>query len=331
LLRPQNKFLQNGVERFRNPSRDPLPVYHHLDDCEGRADIEREDQLRREGVYVEQHVATAMPVAHWHADIELNILLGGEMTYLINGRQVRVGAGQFALFWAAIPHRTIAVAPDTPLVCIFLPLMDFLALPMPRGARQSVMRGDFICDPRSAAIDIALAQRWVAEWPSPDTIRRRLIEDEIRLRVRRLLLEWRPHVAEGPAADSAGRAGKSGPIGRCEILTDLINAHYAQPLGVEHLAEMAGMHPSTANKSFRQVLGLSVNDYIIRYRLAQAMQRLADTDEPIVQVAFGCGFQSQSQFYELFRHRVGTTPGKFRAGHKSGNADGEPEPALLRG
>lgn len=321
--RPQKKFLHRSAEKFRNPSRDPLPVYHHLDDTEAGAETDNQDLLRRQGVYVEQHLATAMPVAHWHADIELNILLGGEMTYLINGRQVRVGAGQFALFWAAIPHRTIAVAPDTPLVCIFMPLMDFLALPMPRAARQSVMRGDFISDPRTMAIDIGLAERWVAEWPTADEMRRRLIEDEIRLRARRLLIEWSPQMAQGPAAETAGRAGKSGPIGRCETLTDLINAHYAEPLSVEQLAAMAGMHPSTANTSFRQVLGLSVNDYIIRYRLSQAMQRLADTDEPIVQIAFGCGFQSQSHFYDLFRNRVGTTPRKFRAGHRGAQSESD--------
>ena len=43
------------------------------------------------------------------------------------------------------------------------------------------------------------------------------------------------------------------------------------------------------------------------------MQRLADTDEPILQIAYDCGFGSTSQFYELFRKRIGATPRQFRA------------------
>lgn len=317
--RPSANFLRRTGEKFRNPSRIATPVYHHLNEACDEEDAQSRDLVQRAGLFVEQHMAMAMPVAHWHADVELNMLLDGEMTYLINGREMRVTAGQFAMFWAAIPHRTIDVAPNAPLVCIFVPLMDFLALPMTRQSRAAVMRGDFVSDAEPQPLDFAMAARWVSEWGGADEMRRRLIADEILLRIRRLLLEW-PGTKQSdstlPAADGDGEA-KGGPVGRCERLTSLIIAQYAGPLNVERLAAMAGMHPSTANKAFRQVLGLSVNEYIIRYRLAQVMQRLADTDEPIVQVAYGCGFQSQSQFYELFRQRVGTTPRKFRTGMRN--------------
>lgn len=318
--RPTANFLRKPDEKFRNPRRIATPVYHHLNDVDEGAAGEGLDLVRRAGLFVEQHMATAMPVAHWHADVELNMLLDGEMTYLINGREMRVEAGQFALFWAAVPHRTINVTANAPLVCIFVPLMDFLGLAMTRQSRASVMRGDFVSDADPQPLDFAMAARWVREWDGAEEMKKRLIEDEILLRIRRLLLEWKAGDDEESTGPGEGNAGKGGPIGRCEMLTSLINTHYAGALSVEHLAQMAGMHPSTANKAFRQVLGLSVNEYIIRYRLSQAIQRLADTDESIMQVAYGCGFQSQSQFYELFRDRVGTTPRKFRAEHRPGTS-----------
>ncbi|UIL32003.1 AraC family ligand binding domain-containing protein (plasmid) [Rhizobium leguminosarum] len=92
---------------------------------------------------IERHIADAMAAPHWHDHVELNLLMAGQMTYLFNGRLEQVEAGRLVLFWAAIPHQTIAVAENAPLVCLYLPLIDFLGLPVDRKARQSIMQGGF--------------------------------------------------------------------------------------------------------------------------------------------------------------------------------------------
>ena len=48
-----------------------------------------------------------MARAHWHSQIELNLLSAGEMTYLINGRLVRLPERHVGVFWAATPHQVI--------------------------------------------------------------------------------------------------------------------------------------------------------------------------------------------------------------------------------
>ncbi len=250
-----------------------------------------------------------MSAAHWHDHVEINLLLEGRMSYLFNGRQEQVEAGRLVLFWAAIPHRTVDVAPGAPLICIYLPLADFLGLAIDRDVRQAIMQGRFLADPRPAHADALLLPQWVEEWGEGNAARRRLIADEAKLRVRRLILD---------TLDAPDVATERQPVGhasvrRAEMLTELINAHYAEPLTLTELAERANIHPSTANKTFREVLGISVNEYLTRYRLARAMQRLADTDDPILQIAYDCGFGSSSRFYDLFRQRTGTTPKLFRA------------------
>ncbi len=271
----------------------------------------REASIISQGDFlIERHIARAMGAAHWHDHVEINFLLNGRMTYLFSGRQEQIETGRLALFWAAIPHQTIAVTPDAPLICIYLPLVDFLALAINRKARQSIMQGRFLTETRPQLANAILLPQWVEEWQDGNTARRQLIADEVRLRVRRLVLD---------AADGhAPAAGKSvvTPVGpavrRAEMLTNLINIHYAKPLSMPKLAELAGIHPSTANKIFREVLGISVNEYLTRYRLARAMQKLADTKEPILQIAYDCGFASTSRFYDVFRQRTGTTPKQFR-------------------
>ena len=258
---------------------------------------------------IEQHIAGAMDAAHWHDHIELNLLVAGEMTYLFNGQLERVEAGHLVLFWAAIPHQTIAVEPGSPLICIYLPLAEMLSLPVERATKQAVMQGSFIVAAEPDGIDISIAARWVKDWSDGSEAMRHLVAEEVKLRIRRLLLS--PLAARPMAVRPTGGAGQ-GNMHRAEVLIELINRHYAEPLTLPKLAAMAGIHQSTAAAAFRAVLGISVTEYLTRYRLAQAMHRLADTSEPILDIAFSTGFGSASRFYDVFKRRSGRTPKQFR-------------------
>lgn len=286
-----------------------------------RNSVERKALITSEGGFlIERHMADAMSAAHWHDHIELNFLLEGQMTYIFNGRQERVEAGRLVLFWAAIPHRTIAVTLEAPLICIYLPLVDFLSLPIERRVRQAIMQGRFSADAGPYAADAVLLPQWVNDWQHGDAARRQLILDEIKLRIRRF-------VQDTPDDHHAGTRHLSVPdvsiaVQRTETLTDLIHAHYSEPASLPMLAKLAGIHPSTANKIFRSVLGIPVNEYLTRYRLARAMQQLAETNSSILQIAYDCGFGSSSRFYDVFKRRTGTTPRLFRSSlGREGNAD----------
>lgn len=293
----------------------------------------REEWVGAKGQFlIERHVADTMTAPHWHDHIEMNLLLEGDMTYLFNGRQERVEAGRLVVFWAAIPHQTIAVTENAPLVCIYLPLAEFLALPIDRDARQSIMQGRFLAQRDQETADFILIPRWEQEWRSGRATRRRLVAEEVRLRLRRLVLdsaEMNPFEAAALPVSLASHA-----VRHVEQLIDLINSRYADPISIPGLARLAGMHASTANKAFREVMGMSVNEYLTRYRIARAMQRLTDTDDPVLQIGFDCGFGSSSRFYEIFKQRTGTTPRHFRESLGSAKtvlaatACGGPSPSL---
>jgi AraC-like DNA-binding protein len=257
---------------------------------------------------IEQHVADTMTSAHWHDHIEINMLLKGSMTYLFNGRQEHVEAGRLVLFWAAIPHQTILVTADSPLVCIYLPLVDFLALPIEATARQAILQGAFIHEPNPSPAARALGAQWVGEWNDGGKVRRQLVSDEVGLRVRRLILDH----ADGAfnRKDVTPLAGTG--IRYTQVLTELISTRYSEPLTLTSIAKLARVHPTTANRAFRDILGISVMEYLTRFRLARAMQRLAETDDPIIGIADDCGFGSIARFYDIFRKRTDTTPRQFR-------------------
>ena len=258
--------------------------------------------------FIESHVASTMTSAHWHDHVELNLLLEGSMTYLFNGRQAQVEAGRLVLFWAAFPHQVIAVTPGAPLVCIYLPLADFLRLPIDQASRQAIMQGAFVAEPVLRQFTTSTARQWNEEWANGEDVRRQLICDEVALAVRRLVLDQANNAAEpGNAALPHNQA-----VRHTQLLTAAINEHFAEILNLSTLADFAGVHATTASRAFRQVLGISVMEYLTRYRLARAMQRLAETDDAILEIALDCGFGSTTRFYEVFKQRSGKTPRQFR-------------------
>ncbi len=270
---------------------------------------------------IERHLADAMATAHWHDHVEINLLLEGEMTYLFNGRQERVGAGRIVLFWAAIPHQTINVTPEAPLICIYLPLVEFLALPLGEAARRLIMGGVFITDPYPEQPRGATGPQWFEEWEGGVAGRRQLVEDEVKLLVRRLILDY---MEEGTKAGVASATPVSAAVRHAEALTSLINTRFAEPLSLGDIAKLAHLHPTTANKAFRTVLGMSVMEYLTRYRIARAMQRLAETGDAILEIAHDCGFGSSSRFYDVFKRRTGKTPRQFRVSVAKGLSVDEP-------
>lgn len=259
--------------------------------------------------FIERHIADSMGAAHWHSHVELNLLESGTLTYLFNGRRELVEAGRLVLFWAAIPHRSIEVTPGSPLICIYLPLAEFLAQPVDAGFKRALMQGRLLAAPAPDPLDLALARRWLADWQAGEPRHRQLVADELMLRVRRFSLGL---ATPAPAPRGTG-APPHLPTERVEALIELVHARFGEPLSLARLGRLAGIHPSTAETAFRRVLGVSVNEYLLRYRLAQALHLLADSDAPILDIAFACGFGSASRFYGVFRERTGTTPRQFRA------------------
>jgi AraC family transcriptional regulator len=76
---------------------------------------------------------------------------------------------------------------------------------------------------------------------------------------------------------------------------------------------VAGISPNYFASAFHQTTGFTPHQYVSHRRIERAQQLLTEADLPIAEVAYRCGFTSQSQFTTLFRPFTGVTPGRFRA------------------
>lgn len=87
-----------------------------------------------------------------------------------------------------------------------------------------------------------------------------------------------------------------------------IQNHLAENLTLEDLARQSNMSVSYFTRLFRQHLGVSVHDFLVRRRVERVTHLLQTTDMDVLEAAFQCGFQSSSGFYRAYRTVTGSAP-----------------------
>lgn len=111
---------------------------------------------------------------------------------------------------------------------------------------------------------------------------------------------------------AAGIQPQSAPV---REFRRIVGRRFADPaLSVQEICREMGIHRSTLTRILRRESGLSPVEFLIRYRLQEAMTLLAQRRCSIKQVAALTGFSSQGYFSKTFRRRFGFLPSTF-TGH----------------
>ncbi|MDD5956089.1 MAG: AraC family transcriptional regulator [Lachnospiraceae bacterium] len=91
-----------------------------------------------------------------------------------------------------------------------------------------------------------------------------------------------------------------------------IRQHYADSITVEEIADTVGVSRAYLNKAFRSELNLSVQRFLIDYRMHQAASLLLNTDLPVYQVSSYVGYSDQFTFSKTFKKKFKISPTDYR-------------------
>jgi len=83
-------------------------------------------------------------------------------------------------------------------------------------------------------------------------------------------------------------------------------------ISVEDVLDQVPLSRSVLERRFKSLLGRTPKSEIMRVQLERARQLLTETDMPLSTIAEKTGFSQSKYFCEVFRKKVGVTPGKFR-------------------
>jgi AraC family transcriptional regulator len=89
-------------------------------------------------------------------------------------------------------------------------------------------------------------------------------------------------------------------------------AEPGKPPSVAVLARACGLSARHFFRIFRASTGMTLSEFAAESRIGRAKSLLADGQQPIKQIAYRCGFETQAAFSAAFRRLAGVTPRDYR-------------------
>ena len=269
------------------------------------------------GFTCEQWTPHPMKRPDRHNEIEFNLILEGEIVYLLGGSTVTLRSGCLGVFWASVPHQIIACSGDVPYYVATVPLAWFLACRLPGFAAQRLLSGEMLIETlgRRTRLDQELFRQWTEDLESDEEARKQIALREMEARLQRLVLNAEP---DFPVAERQAHVPSVNAAGGEKVaqIAYFVAQNYTERLSVEGVAKYVGLHPNYAMELFRRTLGTTLIDYINHHRVTHAQRLLVTSEETILEVAMSSGFNSLSRFNAVFKARAGCTPRSYRRDHR---------------
>lgn len=104
-------------------------------------------------------------------------------------------------------------------------------------------------------------------------------------------------------------------VGRINRALDYARENIAGDLRLETVARVANFSPYHFHRTFKTIVGETLNDFVRRLRAQRAADKLIHNPAmTITEIAIACGYSSPSTFAREFRQRFGVSASQFRAG-----------------
>lgn len=251
---------------------------------------------------------------HWHNEIELTLVLTGEMEYRVNDSSYLLKEGE-GLFCNANALHTGSMHAGADC--------DYLSLTFhPRflyGYEGSVIRTKYVESiiESSALSSLQLTGEIPWQREALDSLRRiyglfREKPELYELEVQRLLLgiwaglyrNYGDEVQRAPVEDAE-------KIERLRALLSFLHGHYAEKVTLEDAARRVNLCKSECCRFFKKQMGISIFEYLLEYRVAQSMD-LLKKGYTVAETAAQCGFSTSAYFTKVFHARTGRSPSGYR-------------------
>ncbi|MFT4068073.1 GlxA family transcriptional regulator [Paraburkholderia sp.] len=91
-----------------------------------------------------------------------------------------------------------------------------------------------------------------------------------------------------------------------------IEANVDRPISIDDAAAVATMSERNFLRRFKNEIGMTPSDYLMRARLALSCRMLRESRLPVDKIARHCGIGSGGQLSKLFKKHLSTTPSDYR-------------------
>lgn len=146
-----------------------------------------------------------------------------------------------------------------------------------------------------------LRERFGALWPFADAAGRI-----------RTAEAWSRTLGEIAAKSAELVARKQARDGWVARVRDYVETHYADPIRLEDMAQLAGFSENHFGQRFRQETGRSFSDYLTDIRIKEAVRLFRETELSTEEIAARVGYANPNYFVKVFKRATGQTVSHFK-------------------
>ncbi|MGG6309340.1 response regulator transcription factor [Paenibacillus macerans] len=113
-------------------------------------------------------------------------------------------------------------------------------------------------------------------------------------------------------ASYLGKKQQEGSLSLVHRIRQYVASHLDCDLSLQAISDAVGLHPAYLSKVYKEQTGENLSDYILKYRMEQAVGYLKQTDCRIYEVAAMVGYLTPHYFIKQFKKYYGITPQHYR-------------------
>ena len=85
---------------------------------------------------------------------------------------------------------------------------------------------------------------------------------------------------------------------------------------LDEISNYCNVSRSHLTKLFRANLHMSLQEYLIQFRINKSLDLLASTNLPVYQIAYHVGYENELNFLRAFKKQMGISPSTWRKQNK---------------
>lgn len=267
--------------------------------------------------------------SHRHVELELNLVVKGEITYVLDGRTYTSGAGTLLWMFPSQEHQLIHRTPEAQYyVAVFKPglierscrnepyaelkadappeagmlpsVLDPLRLGFLRNLMEAAMEGSIDADILNREGGFGVDSSFRYHHNDPDALNAGLRH--------LMLLAWRYQTQASGRTDSLQLHPSVG-----KALAFLSEDDESESL--DSLARRCGVSGAYLSRMFRRQVGIPLSQYRNNLRLGRFWEHYSQkTSMTLMEAMYAAGFGSYAQFYRVFSQTYGCGPREMLRG-----------------
>ena len=251
---------------------------------------------------------------HWHPEIELTLILSGEIEYHINDATYLLKAGDGLFGNSNTLHAGFQRndSPCTYLSLTFLPRFLY-------GYEGSVIQTKYVDqlteNENCASLKLEKEISWQAQILSMLKELFLLSENEtvdFELQIQILLLQiWQKLYAWSCTLPASSRKARKN-IQRLRDLLSYLQEHSTEELSLDQIAGQINICKSECCRFFKKYMNMTIFDYLLLLRIQNALP-LLQQGESITHTAEAVGFSNTAYFGQIFKRYMNCTPSEYRS------------------